>query len=104
MADGLAYLHGNGIVHGDLRASNVLVDDSLAGQICDFGLAEHYHSLNFGTVDLMRNLRHQSPELLCATVRPGTSKEADIYAFAMTAYEVCISAAHDSPILTPGSS
>ena len=46
----LAYLHQHGILHRDLKLSNILLNDSLTVKICDFGLAvqiehpdeEHY--------------------------------------------------------------
>ncbi|KAF8962977.1 TKL/TKL-ccin protein kinase [Flammula alnicola] len=39
VADGLAYLHSCSVVHGDLTGSNVLIDDELHAQLCDFGLS-----------------------------------------------------------------
>lgn len=40
IARGMEYLHGNGILHGDLKAANVLVDDRLHCVISDFGQSE----------------------------------------------------------------
>ncbi|EEB90030.1 hypothetical protein MPER_11817, partial [Moniliophthora perniciosa FA553] len=39
IAQGLAYLHSQHIVHGDLRGSNVLIDADWHACIADFGLA-----------------------------------------------------------------
>jgi formylglycine-generating enzyme required for sulfatase activity len=39
IASGLAFAHGNGIVHGDLKPANVLVTDSGDVKIIDFGIA-----------------------------------------------------------------
>ncbi|KAK1235497.1 hypothetical protein PQX77_001280 [Marasmius sp. AFHP31] len=39
IAQGLAYLHSQHIIHGDLRGSNILVDDEWHAQLADFGLA-----------------------------------------------------------------
>ncbi|KAK7045989.1 hypothetical protein VNI00_006984 [Paramarasmius palmivorus] len=39
IAQGLAYLHSQYIVHGDLRGSNILVDSDWHARIADFGLA-----------------------------------------------------------------
>jgi TolB-like protein/Tfp pilus assembly protein PilF/predicted Ser/Thr protein kinase len=36
---GLAEAHKNGIVHGDLKPSNIMIDKSGVVKICDFGLA-----------------------------------------------------------------
>jgi len=39
IASGLAFAHGNGIIHGDLKPGNVLVTDSGDVKIIDFGIA-----------------------------------------------------------------
>ncbi|KAJ8079540.1 hypothetical protein PM082_011127 [Marasmius tenuissimus] len=39
IAQGLAYLHSQHIIHGDLRGSNILVDDEWHARLADFGLA-----------------------------------------------------------------
>lgn len=42
-ARGLAYLHNElepRIIHRDIKASNVLLDNNLDAKICDFGLAK----------------------------------------------------------------
>ncbi|KAL0577295.1 hypothetical protein V5O48_004688 [Marasmius crinis-equi] len=39
IAQGLAYLHSQHIIHGDLRGSNILVDDDWHARLADFGLA-----------------------------------------------------------------
>lgn len=40
VAKGMSYLHSNSILHGDLKAANVLVDDQFRCVISDFGQSE----------------------------------------------------------------
>ena len=42
VAGALAFVHRHGIVHGNLRPSNVLFDDAGHPRVADFGLPEHY--------------------------------------------------------------
>ncbi len=39
VADALAYLHDLGVVHRDVKATNVLLDDAGRGHLADFGIA-----------------------------------------------------------------
>ncbi|KAG6855866.1 hypothetical protein H0H87_009901 [Tephrocybe sp. NHM501043] len=39
VAKGLAYLHKNGVIHGDLKGSNILIDDAGHARLCDFGIS-----------------------------------------------------------------
>ena len=40
IAKGMEYLHGEGVLHGDLKGANVLVDDKYRCVISDFGQSE----------------------------------------------------------------
>ncbi|KAG8975341.1 hypothetical protein FRC05_005900 [Tulasnella sp. 425] len=88
IAEGLAYLHQfePGIVHGDVKAYNVLIASDHHARLCDFGLARH---VNAGTATGLKGVGStawQSPEIL----RDGAHKslQSDVYAFGITIYEV----------------
>jgi eukaryotic-like serine/threonine-protein kinase len=85
VASGLDTLHRAGLVHRDVKASNVLLDESGSAALTDFGLAkrEDWSQLTklgqvMGTVDYI------APELLRGD--PATPA-TDLYALGCVAYE-----------------
>ncbi|KAF9531419.1 hypothetical protein CPB83DRAFT_848994 [Crepidotus variabilis] len=89
VALGLSYLHAQLIVHGDLKAANVLLDDNLNAVLCDFGLSRLKSDVNTRTADsspvFMGSQNWMAPELF----RGGSLRfSCDIYSFGMTVYEI----------------
>ncbi|TFK51386.1 kinase-like protein [Heliocybe sulcata] len=95
-AEGLEYLHKQGVVHGDIRGANILIDDDCTPKLCDIGLTFITGSSDFTTAKTAGSCRWASPEVLNPeqdedlpedSPAPYT-KESDIYAFGMTILEV----------------
>jgi serine/threonine protein kinase len=63
IAAGVQYLHSQNIVHGDLKADNVLVSDQGIAQINDFGMSAILDTQGF-TTKILRNVRFNAPELM----------------------------------------
>ncbi|KAG8989351.1 hypothetical protein FRB94_001455 [Tulasnella sp. JGI-2019a] len=87
---GLAYLHSLPvpIVHGDIRASNILVDRQKRAMICDLGLAGAMAEADDGLTSsggLRKSIRWCAPELLSDQSRSAAS---DVWAWACFLLEI----------------
>jgi serine/threonine protein kinase len=63
IAAGVKYLHDNNMIHGDIKANNILVSNRGVAQITDFGLAQILDVRGFTTMT-QRNVRFTAPELM----------------------------------------
>jgi len=90
IAEGLEYLHDRKpvIVHGDVRAGNVLVSDSGVPQLCDFGLSQVVSEEISGMVtstDAAGSMRWMAPERFFGA---SVSVASDVWAYGMTILEI----------------
>ncbi|KAJ7883476.1 kinase-like domain-containing protein [Mycena olivaceomarginata] len=93
MALGLQYLHKEEIVHGDLKALNILVTPSHGACIADFGLSAVTDAMTVQfthTTATARGgtARYQAPELFRAGNPARIHCGSDVYAFACVCYEI----------------
>ena len=110
IAKGMEYLHGEGVLHGDLKGANVLIDDKYRCVINDFGQSELKSEVYriSGTLPprmfiiisfifsseirpsmpffLDGTLRWQSPELMAGQSQ--LTQATDVWAFSMCCVEI----------------
>ncbi|CAM9263203.1 unnamed protein product, partial [Heterosigma akashiwo] len=83
--EGLAYLHAQGIVHRDIKAANVLVDDRGGIKLADFGSSKHFKegSNTSEPAGPIRGTPYQmAPEVI---TQQSHGPKADVWATACTA-------------------
>ena len=89
LAEGLAHAHERGILHLDLKPSNVLVTDDGVPMLLDFGLAYDIRSGHYDQTG--GTLRYMSPEQLEAyAAHRATTPDArmDLYSLGVMFYEL----------------
>ena len=92
VARALRFLHASGIVHGDLKPSNVLIDaGSNRALVCDFGYERMLESTPHVAALARGGGTVGAPEYHDAAVTSGRSllrKASDVYAFGILAWQV----------------
>jgi len=87
IASGLAYLHGQNVIHGDVKAANVLLDSSINPLLCDYDMYNARDSNTGSSWAGAGAWKWMSPELMQDNNARRDAK-SDVYAFAMTIVEI----------------
>ncbi len=81
----LQFLHSNGVIHGDIKPSNMLVDSQARVKLGDFGLARRAASEE-GSL-LKGTTKYMAPELVTPQFGP-IGPASDIYSLGFACYEL----------------
>ncbi|TWU50494.1 Serine/threonine-protein kinase PrkC [Rubripirellula tenax] len=84
VADGLQHAHERGIVHRDVKPSNILLDPQGVAWITDFGLAKTDDIDFTRDGDVVGTLRYMSPERFTGSC----DASSDVYSLGVTLYEM----------------
>lgn len=86
IAHGMRHLHSQGIIHRDLKAANILLDDNYYPRICDFGIARFQDiGAGKGMTQKIGTPNYMAPELIVSNVY---DNKVDVYSFAMILFEM----------------
>ncbi|CAM8969935.1 unnamed protein product [Rhodiola kirilowii] len=88
MAKGLAYLHESGIIHYNIKSSNILIDSTGEPKVADYGLANLLPVLDHCVLSskIQSSLGYVAPEFSCRTVK--ITEKCDIYSFGILVLEI----------------
>jgi tRNA A-37 threonylcarbamoyl transferase component Bud32 len=102
VADALDFAHGAGVVHGDIKPRNVLLDDGDTAYLADFGLAAAVSRVAPAAAASPGTIDYSAPERLRGE---GPTRSADVYSLACMLFECVTGAvpyAHDTAAAVVG--
>ena len=88
IADALDYIHSRGIIHRDIKSSNVLLDEEGNSYLADFGIARQESDETQATTtgSVLGTVDYIAPELFESNQRASVS--SDLYSLGVLAFEM----------------
>lgn len=84
-AKALDYAHRRGVIHRDIKATNIMLTADGRVKICDFGIAQYSSGDQTQVMGLLGSPRYMSPE---QAREEDVTAQTDIYSLGVVAYEL----------------
>ncbi|MFN8635047.1 MAG: protein kinase [Chloroflexota bacterium] len=85
LAEALTVAHQQGVIHGDLRPENVLLDEHGNAKLTDFGFVRAAVATDVTLLGTVQRAAYSPPEL---AIRDRGDEPTDVYALAVVVYEM----------------
>ena len=87
--DALSYIHQKGIIHMDIKPSNIMMEQGKNVRLMDLGIANISDTVNTATSGMMGTPKYAAPEQFSdSEKRPQLTAATDIYEAGVTLYEL----------------
>lgn len=86
--DALSYIHQKGIIHMDIKPSNIMMEQGKNVRLMDLGIANVSDTVNTATSGMMGTPKYAAPEQFSAEKKPQLTAATDIYETGVTLYEL----------------
>ena len=87
--DALSYIHQKGIIHMDIKPSNIMMEQGKNVRLMDLGIANVSDTVNTATSGMMDTPKYAAPEQFSdSEKRPQLTAATDIYEAGVTLYEL----------------
>lgn len=87
--DALAYIHQKGIIHMDIKPSNIMIEQGRNVRLMDLGIANVCETINAGNSGMMGTPKYAAPEQFSdPEIHSQLTPATDIYEAGVTLYEL----------------
>lgn len=87
--DALAYIHSKGIIHMDIKPSNIMMEQGRNVRLMDLGIADVSETINSSTSGMMGTPKYAAPEQFSDVAsKLQLTSATDIYEAGITLYEL----------------